>query len=151
MENIIRKEVWRWTGLGARPGVWYEVRGHYWSYRRYRSWLGVTIVTACQIDCNHHCLLEMKQVQSTHTFSCPTSPRTSNNLFTTPPTASAPLSTATPVDIDLSCHCIEDQTCYKCKKWGYISPAYPEPRKEQICAEQTPGTLEDMISKSVAY
>ena len=39
---------------------------------------------------------------------------------------------------------------YNCGKRGYISPACPEPRKEWICAEQTQGTLEDMISKSVA-
>ena len=63
---------------------------------------------ACKIDLNHRCLLEMKQVQPTCTFSCPTPPRTSNNLFTTPPTTSAPLSTATPMDIDLSRHPIEE-------------------------------------------
>ena len=63
---------------------------------------------ACQIDGNHHRLLEMKWVQPTHTFDRPTLPRTSNNLFTTPPTASAPLSTATPMDIDPSCHRTED-------------------------------------------
>ena len=45
MGNTTRKEVRRWTELGARPGVWYEVRGHYRSYRRYWSWLSVTIVT----------------------------------------------------------------------------------------------------------
>ena len=53
------------------------------------------------------------------------------------------------MDIDLSCQCIEDQTCYDCGKQGHISPACPEPIKEWICAEQTQGTLEDMISKSV--
>ena len=36
-----------------------------------------------------------------------------------------------------------------CGKRGHISPACPEPRKEEICAEQTQGTLEDMITKSV--
>ena len=51
----------------------------------------------CQIDCNHRHLLEMKWVQPTHTFSRPIPPRTSNNLFTTPPIASAPLSTTTPM------------------------------------------------------
>ena len=45
MGNTTREEVQRWTELGARPRVWYEVRGHYRSYRRYRNWLGVTIVT----------------------------------------------------------------------------------------------------------
>ena len=93
----------------------------------------------------------MKQVQPTHTFSCPTLPRTSNNLFTTPPTVSAPLSTATPMDIDLSRRHIEDQTCYNCGKQGHIPPACPEPRKERIHAEQTQGTLEDMISKLVIF
>ena len=63
---------------------------------------------ACQIDCNHCHLLEMKRVQPMRTFGRPTSPRTSNNLFTTPPTASAPLSTATPMDIDSSHHRTED-------------------------------------------
>ena len=106
---------------------------------------------ACQIDHNHCNLLEMKWVQPTHTSSCPTPPRASNNLFTTLPTASAPLSTATPMDIiDSSHHCIEDQTCFNCGKWGHISSSCPEPRKEQICAEQTQGTLENMISKLVA-
>ena len=81
---------------------------------------------ACQIDRNHRRLLEMERVQPTCTFSRPTPPRTSNNLFTTPPTASAPLSTATPVDIDSSRRRTEDQTCYNCGKQGHISPACPE-------------------------
>ena len=105
---------------------------------------------ACQIDHNHRCLLEMKRVQPTHTFSCPTPPRTSNNLFTTPPTASTPLSTVAPMDINLSCRRTEDRTCYNCGKRGHISPACPEPRKERIRAEHTQGTLEDMIAKLVA-
>ena len=50
MGNIISKEVQRWMELGARPGVWYEVQGHYHSYRRYRSWFGVTIVTYSRSD-----------------------------------------------------------------------------------------------------
>ena len=54
------------------------------------------------------------------------------------------------MDIDSSCCRTEDRTCYNCGKQGHISPAYPEPRKEQICAEQTQDTLEDMIAKSVA-
>ena len=33
MRNITRKEVRRWTELGARPGVVGEVRGHYRSNR----------------------------------------------------------------------------------------------------------------------
>ena len=107
-------------------------------------------MAACHIDRNHRRLLEMKWVQPTHTFSHPTPPRTSNSLFTTPPTASAPLSTATPMDIDLSCCHTEDRTCYNCGKRGHISPACPEPRKKQIHAEQTQGTLEDMITKLVA-
>ena len=85
---------------------------------------------ACQIDYNHRYLLEMKQVQPTRTFIHPTLPRTSNNLFTTPPTASAPLSTAIPMDIDSSCRRTEDWKCYNCEKQGHISPVYPEPRKE---------------------
>ena len=63
---------------------------------------------ACQIDRNHHRRLEMKRVQPTRIFSRPTPPRTSNSLFTTPPTASAPLSTATPMDIDSSRRRTED-------------------------------------------
>ena len=81
---------------------------------------------ACQIDCNHHHLLEMKWLQPICTFSHLTPPRTSNNLFTTPPTASAPLSTASPMDIDLSYRCIKDWICYNCGKQGHISPACPE-------------------------
>ena len=54
------------------------------------------------------------------------------------------------MDIDLSRRRrTEDQTCYNCEKRGHISPACPEPRKEWIHAEQTQGTLEDMITKSV--
>ena len=71
---------------------------------------------ACQIDHNHHRLLEIKRVQPTRTFSRPTPPRTSNSVFTTPPTASAPLSTATPMDIDSSCRRTEDRACYNCGK-----------------------------------
>ena len=44
-EEHNKKEVRRWTELGAWPGVTYEFRRHYQSYRRYRSWLGVTTVT----------------------------------------------------------------------------------------------------------
>ena len=54
------------------------------------------------------------------------------------------------MDIDSSCHCIEDRTCCNCGKQGHTSPACLEPRKEQIGAEQTQGTVEDMISKSAA-
>ena len=54
------------------------------------------------------------------------------------------------MDIDSShCH-TEDRICYNCGKRDYISPACPEPRKEWIHAEQTQGTLEDMIAKLVA-
>ena len=54
------------------------------------------------------------------------------------------------MDLDSSCRRTEDQTCYNCGKRGYISPACPGPRKEQIHAEQTQGTLEDIIAKLVA-
>ena len=77
-----------------------------------RAWKEV----ACQIDGNHRRLLEMKRVQPTCTFSRLTPPKTSTSLFTTPPTASAPLSTATPMDIDLSHRHTEDQTYYNCGK-----------------------------------
>ena len=53
------------------------------------------------------------------------------------------------MDIDLSRRRTEDRTCYNCGKRGHISLACSEPRKECICVEQTQGTLEDMIAKSV--
>ena len=52
--------------------------------------------------------------------------------------------------LTLSRHRTEDQTCYNCGKRAHISPACPESRKEWIHAEQTQGTLEDMIAKSMA-
>ena len=85
---------------------------------------------ACQIDYNNRHPLEMKQVQPTHTLSHPAPPRLVKNLSTTPPIASTPLSTATPMDIDSSHRYIEDQTCYNCRKRGHISPACPEPRNK---------------------
>ena len=90
------------------------------------------------------------EVGTTNSYLYPTPPRTSSNPFTAPPTTPTPLNTATPMDIDSSHHCIEDQTCYTCGKCGHISPACPEPRKKQIHAEHTQGTLKAMISKLVA-
>ena len=54
------------------------------------------------------------------------------------------------MDIDSSHRRTEDRICYNCGKRGHISLACLEPRKEWIRAEHTQGTLEDMITNSVA-
>ena len=57
--------------------------------------------TACQINHNHCCLLEVKRAQAPHPSGRPTPLQTCNSLITiTSVTPSAPLGNATPMDID---------------------------------------------------
>src|SRR3979490_915578 len=98
----------------------------------------------CQIDRNHHRLLEVRRAHA---------PQKSNHTLPvrahSTPVTSTP-NTATPMDIDSNrCHA-DTRTCYNCGKQGHISPACPEPRKECVCTNITETTLASMVSESVA-
>ena len=107
--------------------------------------------TACQIDRNHCCLLEVKRAQAPHPSGCPTPLQTCSSPITiSPVTPSAPLGNATPMDIDLNHRRAVTQTCYNCHKQEHIAPHCPEPCKERVCTNLIQADIAGMISESVA-
>ena len=94
--------------------------------------------------------MEVKQAQVSHTPTRSATIWIHSTPTATTPIVTTPPDTATPMDIDSNCRCIETWTCYNCRKLGHIAPNCPEPCRERVRSNLTQADIVGMISESVA-